>query len=517
MNLAQLVEHNARLYPDRPALSLGGGLYATYSELASRVRAISYTLGCVHKLPPGSRIGIAMTNSPQFWEVLFGAWHAGMAAVPINPKLHSREIEFILAHSGACMCFVSPDLSSSIRPFSNDLNCLVDVISVEDPTYRHMRDATVPNIDMVGVQPTDVAWIFYTSGTTGRPKGAMLSHRNLLLMILAYFTDIDQVGPQDCIVHCAPQSHGSGLWGLVHFAGGANNIIPESGGFDPAEVAYILNHYRNMSMFAAPTMVNRLVASTEFVGADLRAIKTITYGGAPMYQTDIRRALDVLGPCLSQIYGQGESPMTITGLPKSLHVDTNHPRFMERLASVGFARSGVQVKIVDEREHQVSPGDVGEVLVRGDVVMGGYWYDDAATARTLRGGWLHTGDIGSLDKDGFLTLLDRSKDMIISGGSNIYPREIEELLLIHPSVREVAVVGRPHPEWGEEVVAFVVAGAGQDVSEQELDHLCLENIARYKRPRDYIFIDTLPKNSTGKVLKTRLREMAGQLEFAPPT
>lgn len=513
MNLAQMIEHNARLYPDKPALSVGRSVYATFQELAARMRAISYHFRVIRKLPPGTRIGICMTNCPEFWEVLFGSWHAGLIAVPINPKLHGREIEFILAHSGASLCFVTPDMAPIVSPFIEELNSLHDVISSRDSHYRQITTAAVPNLDAADIAPSDPAWIFYTSGTTGRPKGAMLSHRNLMVMILAYCTDIDQPSPADCIVHGASQSHGSGLWGLVHFAKGANNIIPESGGFDPTEFAYLLNHYSGLSMFAAPTMINRMVTSSTFVAADLSHLKTISYGGAPLYLADILRALDVLGPCLTQIYGQGEAPMTITGLSKNAHSDVNHPRHLARMASVGVARSGVNIRIIGPDGRTLPFGEIGEVTVRGDVVMTHYWCDDIATSKALNNGWLHTGDIGSFDKDGFLTLLDRCKDMIISGGSNIYPREIEELLLIHPSVREVAVIGRPNPEWGEEVVAFVVpqcgsSQAGQETLEHDLDLLCLENIARYKRPRAYIFVESLPKNSTGKILRTELREKA---------
>ena len=253
-------------------------------------------------------------------------------------------------------------------------------------------------------------------------------------------------------------------------------------------------------------MIVRLLESPRIGNANLDHLKTIIYGGGPMYVEDTRRALDLLGPKLVQIYGQGEAPMTITGLARELHLDSGHPRYLERLGSVGTARTDVEVRIVDPDDEPLPPGETGEVILRGDVVMKGYWNNPEATREALRGGWLHTGDLGAMDEDGFITLKDRSKDMIISGGTNIYPREIEEVLLRHPEVLEASVVGRPHPEWGEEVVAFVVATApGARVPERELDALCLEHIARFKRPRDYRFIETLPKNNYGKVLKTELR------------
>jgi long-chain acyl-CoA synthetase len=224
-----------------------------------------------------------------------------------------------------------------------------------------------------------------------------------------------------------------------------------------------------------------------------------------MYVADMKAALARLGPRFAQIYGQGEAPMTITGLAKWLHVDDGRAGFDARLGSVGLARTDVEVRVVDGQDRALPAGEAGEVLVRGPVVMSGYWRNQAATADALRGGWLHTGDVGRFDEQGYLTLLDRSKDLIISGGSNIYPREVEEVLLTHPDVAEVSVVGRPHADWGEEVVAVVVARAGARLDVAALDALCLARIARFKRPKDYLVVAGLPKNNYGKVLKTELR------------
>jgi acyl-CoA synthetase (AMP-forming)/AMP-acid ligase II len=226
-----------------------------------------------------------------------------------------------------------------------------------------------------------------------------------------------------------------------------------------------------------------------------------------MYVSDLKRALAMMGPRLYQLYGQGEAPMTITGLTKAMHAEADHPRYAQRLASAGLARTGVAWKIVDEEGRDVPDGTVGEIVTRSDCVMAGYFNNPEASARALRQGWLWTGDMGARDEEGLLTIKDRSKDMIISGGSNIYPREIEEVLLTHPGVVECAVVSRPHAEWGEEVVAFVVRRRGgmSPVTEGELDVLCLDNIARFKRPKSYRFVEALPKNNYGKILKTELR------------
>ncbi|MEE8307983.1 MAG: AMP-binding protein, partial [Gammaproteobacteria bacterium] len=347
-------------------------------------------------------------------------------------------------------------------------------------------------------------WLFYTSGTTGVPKGATLSHRNLIAMCYCYFADVDPISPWSAILHAAPMSHGSGLYGLAFVMQAGCHVLPERPGFDCAEVYELIEHWPGVAFFAAPTMVRRLLDQDS--GTDTGNLKAIVYGGGPMYVEDCREALQRFGPKLTQLYGQGESPMTITALSARMHADSDHPRWLERLASVGIAQSCVELRIADEDDRPLPAGEVGEVLVRGDSVMLGYWEDPTATAEALKGGWLHTGDCGVLDQDGFLTLKDRAKDLIISGGSNIYPREIEEVLVQHPAVAEVAVIGRPDREWGEVVVAYVVAVEGKRAEVAELDSLCTANVARFKRPKDYCFVDALPKNNYGKVVKRTLRE-----------
>jgi long-chain acyl-CoA synthetase len=504
MNVASFLTKAARTFAARPAVSLGTEPYCTYGALGNRVAQLAGTLTHRCGLQPGDRVALAMSNSPEYVEVLYAVWHAGLTAVPMNAKLHQREFAYILENSGARLCFATPDLVETVVPLTQEVACLEAVIATEDAEYRTF--CTGEAIAMRDVAPDAIAWLFYTSGTTGRPKGAMLTHRNLLVMTLSYFADIDMITPYDCTIHAAPMSHGSGLYGLPHVAKAANQVIPVSGGFDLSELAELIAAYQGVTCFFAPTMVTRLVNHPTAASVDPHHLKTLIYGGGPMYVEDLRHALHLFGPKLVQIYGQGEAPMTITALSKPFHVGTNHPRYLERLGSAGIARSDVEVRVVDADDRDLPPGEIGEVLVRGDVVMRGYWNNPQASAETLRGGWLHTGDLGTFDADGFLTLKDRSKDMVISGGSNIYPREIEEVLLRHPGVLEVSVVGRPHRDWGEEVVAFVVSRPEATVTAEELDRLCLDTMARYKRPRAYFFIDSLPKNNYGKVLKTTLRQ-----------
>ncbi len=335
----------------------------------------------------------------------------------------------------------------------------------------------------------------------------MLTQRNLLTMTLCYFSDVDGCAMDDAALYAAPMSHGAGMYNFPHVLAATRHVVPESGVFDAQEVFELAAHHRNASLFAAPTMVRRLVDHAAQNDADPSGIKTVVYGGGPMYAQDIKEALAVMGNRFVQIYGQGESPMTITALARRHLADTSHPRYEQRIASVGVAQSAVEVRVADAEGAGLPAGEVGEVIVRGDTVMSGYWRNPEATATTIRGGWLYTGDVGAFDADGFLTLHDRSKDVIISGGSNIYPREVEEELLRHPAVHEAAVVGRPSREWGEEVVAFIVARPGATVAAAELDALCSAGIARFKRPKAYRFVDALPKNNYGKILKKELRAL----------
>jgi long-chain acyl-CoA synthetase len=500
MNLAHLLARAGRVAGAENALAIGTSHVATYRELAGQAAALGGGLASRHGMAQGARVALLMSNSPDYVRALFGCWWAGLIAVPINNKLHAREIAVILADSGAATLLVTPELEGVAGEAARIAGTDVRIVTAGGSDWRALLAAErAPMADAGRDTP---AWLFYTSGTTGRPKGATLSHGNLRAMCGAFTADVDTIAPGDALLHVAPMSHGSGLYILPYVAGFGRQVIPESGGFEPDEIWDLLPACPALSFFAAPTMVGRLIRSPRAGDANTHNLKTIVYGGGPMYVTDTIAALDLLGPKLAQIYGQGESPMTITALPKHLHVGAS----AARLGSVGYAQSAVEVITADAQGSAAPLGEVGEILVRGETVMLGYWNDPTATARALRDGWLATGDIGTFDADGFLTLKDRSKDVIISGGSNIYPREVEEVLLQHPDVSEVSVIGRPHPDWGEEVVAFVVAAPG--LSRETLDRLCTDNIARFKRPKEYRFVAALPKNAYGKVLKTELRLLA---------
>jgi acyl-CoA synthetase (AMP-forming)/AMP-acid ligase II len=499
MNIAEILLRSAKNSPNRVAILLGDEDYLSYEQLSSRVACLGKGLKLKYDLKPNDRVAIFSANCKEYLEALYAIYWIGAVSVPINHKLHAKELSYILEDSGAKVLMVSDELSNTIKDitYSNK-----QILVLGSPDYEKTFSDSGAQIVRRALE--DVASLFYTSGTTGKPKGVAQTHRNLMAMTTSYLTDVDEISLGDVILYAAPMSHGAGLYNYPFMLRGAKHVIPRSGGFDPEELIGISQKVGNLSFFASPTMVKRLVDYLENQPSDISGIKTIVYGGAPMYIEDIKRALSVLGPKLVQIYGQGESPMTITVLSREHLANTAHPKWEERIASVGIPFSIMELSIVDHEGVPVSSGTIGEVITKGDVVMPYYWHQAESTAKTLREGWLYTGDTGYMDDDGFLTLKDRSKDLIISGGSNIYPRELEEVLMTHPAVIEVAVIGRNDEEWGEVPVAFVVS---KSITEQELDALCLENIARFKRPKKYYFLKSLPKNNYGKVLKTELRKL----------
>lgn len=488
MNLALALLRAAKAYPHAPAILEQDRCCYSYQQFARAATGMAGFLLTQGGCKRGDRVAIMASNNIDYPIALYAIWIAGCVAVPINAKLHGKEAGWIFVHAGVSFAFLDTKTVLAVDGYLPGF--LTNIISLGTNLFD--RSSMHDPVDCAVVEPDDLAWLFYTSGTTGRPKGAMLTHRNLLSMSFAYLTDVNPMVFGDVLYHAAPMSHGSGLYIMATIMQVGVNVIPTSGRFDVSEIAAFTRCHPCVSMFAAPTMIKRMVASdVEFCN---ESIKTIIWGGAPMYVEDVTQAIDRFGPCFAQIYGQGESPMTISFLPKNMIADNGHPDWKIRLGSAGLISSAVEVKIAGN--------DIGEILVRGDCVMSGYWKDPEATASTLVDGWLHTGDVGELDDAGLLHLRDRSKDVIISGGSNIYPREVEEVLLTHPGISEVSVIGRPDAEWGEIVVACCVG----DVSETELDAYICASIARFKCPKAWIWLDSLPKNNYGKVLKTVLRE-----------
>jgi len=505
MNLGYWLARTAAIHADRPALFLGRKQVADYGEFHARAMAVATEL-ISRGIRPGDRVALFMKNVPEYMIAEYGAWYAGAAVVPINAKLHAREAAWIIEDSGALLVFVTSGLGADLQK----AGAQCPIVDVGSKTFVDLVEQDAISAPISRARD-DLAWVFYTSGTTGKPKGVMITHGMLVGMALSYFVDADQVRAEDAAIYAAPFSHGAGIYNITHVLVGARHVFPVTGGFDEAEIFDLAGHFGSAHLFAAPTMVKRLTQVARKTGETGEGLRTVVYAGGPMYLADIVEAVDQFGAIFVQIYGQGECPMSITALSREDVADRTHPRWRERLASVGRAQSLVDVKIGDKDGASVPLGESGEIMVRGETVMPGYWQNAQASERTIVDGWLSTGDMGFIDADGYVTMQDRSKDMIISGGSNIYPREVEEVLLTHAGVSEVSVIGRPEPEWGEDVVAFVVRAAGSDVDEAALDAHCLDNIARFKRPKVYFWISELPKNNYGKVLKTDLRKRLAQM------
>ncbi len=512
MNLAVLLSRAARAHPDKPALVQGDRIldYREFNRRTGRLAGALRDLG----VGEGDRVAILQHNAPPFLETLFALFRLGAVAVPLNVRLHPREVRYILEHSLAT-AVIHGDFFKPRIPQARRGTSVRHWISTGSPAsadslgYESLLAQAPVLLADADLEEDALAWLFYTSGTTGKPKGAMLSHRNLLAMTMSFFADHYVPDETDVALHAAPLSHGSGLYALPLVARAVTNILHDSVGFIPARVFEEITRWKvTLIPFLAPTQIKRLAEEPIGPGHDLSSLRAIAWGGAPMYVEDARRAAARFGPILTELYGLGESPMTITAL--SRRAMAAELEKAPALLTAGLPRTDVEIRIVNEAGQPLPAGSAGEVLVRGGVVMKGYWNNPQATAESLRQGWLHTGDLGYLDERGFLYLVDRKNDMILSGGYNIYPREVEEALMEHPQVAEVAVFGVPDPEWGESVKAAVRPRDPQaPPSVRELIAFCRERIASFKKPRSVVFVEEIPKNAYGKTLRRELRERFG--------
>ncbi|MGR7025765.1 class I adenylate-forming enzyme family protein [Geodermatophilus sp. URMC 62] len=480
--------HTALRYADRSL---------TYADLDDAVRRFASAL-LSSDLRPGDRVAVFAKNCPEYVITMYGVFAAGMVVVPVNAKLAGPELAVVLEDSGARL-LVHDTASAALVAGAADAGVRTLEIGAAFDRFLAGGSADQPVADV----PDDaVAWLFYTSGTTGRPKGAMLTHRNLTAMTWLELADVCDYRADDVALHVTPLSHGGGLYLLGAIARGSTNLIYSGSSFVPGEVLRLIERERvTVIAFLAPTMIVMLLEADAETGADTSSLRRAVYGGAPMHLDSARRMVDRFGAVFVQIYGQGESPMTITYLDLS-----EGPVDDDRLISAGVPHPGVQVAVLDPDDRPLPLGATGEICVRGDTVMSGYLGNPAATETTLRNGWLHTGDVGRFDEHGRLTLLDRSKDVIISGGTNIYPREVEDALLLHAGVREVVVFGEPDDVWGESVTAAVVREDGADVPADELIDWCRTRIAGFKKPKRVVFLDELPTNAYGKVLRREVRD-----------
>ncbi|MEL6372772.1 MAG: AMP-binding protein [Pseudomonadota bacterium] len=512
MNIATLLVRGLRTAPDGPALAQGPRVLATYEGLIDHVLGLAARLR-EEGVGPGDRVALFAGNQPGYIEAMLATWWCGAAVVPINAKLARPELDVILADATPSLLFVGDDTAAiadglTAQPIAS---CAVGALAGRAACTRN--DTT--DIAPASVTPDDLAWLFFTSGTTGKPKGAMISHRNLFAAVQGYLTDVDDVPPGAAIIHFAPISHGAGLYGLAFLAQGAAQVVGETPRMDMDELFATIGAWPQACLFAPPTIVQRMTAAARAQGlhrdgSPLSNLRTIIYGGGPLYARDLAAAADTFGPRFAQIYGQGESPMTITAQSRRAFSTALAQGDAAYLATVGRPFLGIDVRIAQADGAPAPVGTVGEVVVRGASVIQGYWRNPDASAQTIRDGWLWTGDLGRMDAQGCLTLEGRSKEMIISGGSNVYPIEVEAALLEHADVREAAVLGVHDEAWGERVVAFIALHEGVEAAADTvpllLDNHCRTRLARFKCPKEYHLRADLPKNAYGKIAKRQLAE-----------
>jgi acyl-CoA synthetase (AMP-forming)/AMP-acid ligase II len=506
MNVGRFLANAAERDPAKPAFVWGDEMLS-YSQANARSEGLA---GALRRfgLANGDRVGVLMPNCPQLLESMFATWKAGGCVVPLNARFRGEEIAYHLADARARAVIFSEEYRDVMAAISDRIPCVERFICVGAPLADQLPygelTAEGPGASAgVDVTDQDLAWLFYTSGTTGRPKGAMLTHGVLTFVSVGWVADLMSLGPEDVGLHAAPLTHGAGFHSLALTMKEATQVILWPPRFDPENFCATVQRHRVTNAWLVPTQIKMLLNYPGLEKWNLSSLKWIVYGGSPMYVEDLKEALRRIGPVFVQIYGQGETPMTATYLRREDHGTEGEPA--ARLASCGRARSGLEVRVLGEDDRELRRGLTGQICVRGASVMKGYWERPEATAETLRSGWLHTGDVGYMDGNGYVYILDRTKDMIISGGANVYPREVEEVLIQHPAVSEVCVIGVPDEIWGEAVKAIVVPEPGATVSRKALVRFVGEQLADYKKPRSIDFVDEIPKNAYGKVLRRELK------------
>ncbi|HEY5054082.1 MAG TPA: long-chain fatty acid--CoA ligase [Solirubrobacterales bacterium] len=499
LNLASILTTGAERFPDNPAIRLGG-VELTYAELDDRSARLA-TLLREKGLTPGDRVGLMLPNVPEFPIAYYGALRAGGVVVPMNVLLKRREIAFYLDDSGAELLLAWHGFAGEACDGAGDAGA--EPIEVEPAAFAATLAELEPTPGLVDTDEQDTAVILYTSGTTGKPKGAELTHANLFRNADVSSRTTSEIAAGDVVFGGLPLFHSFGQTVAMNASlavGACLTLVPR---FDPGEALETMQRDGVTHFYGVPTMFGALLHHPERESYDTSTLRNCITGGASMPVEVLRGFEQAFDAIVLEGYGLSEtSPVS----------SSNHPEMERKPGSIGTPIEGVEMRVVDENDEPVPQGEVGEIVIRGHNIMKGYWQRPDATEEAMRGGWFHSGDMAKTDEDGYFYIVDRKKDLIIRGGYNVYPREVEEVLYEHPKIREAAVVGVPHDEWGEEIGAAIVLHEGEELAPEEVSAYVKERIAAYKYPRLVWFVDELPKGPTGKILKREIDAPAAALE-----
>ena len=509
MNLAHFMTQAARRFPEREAF-VWGDLTLTWKEIEERVTALASALAALG-VKKGDRVLVHSKNSNEMFESMYATFRLGAIWVPTNFRLMPDEVIYLADMSGATVFLCQSDFPDHARAVMDAVPGVKHLVSFGEADFAETTVAKLIEAHRGKACPcaevdyNDGCWFFFTSGTTGRSKAAVLTHGQMAYVVTNHLCDLmPGTTEQDASLVVAPLSHGAGVHQLMQVARGAKTILLSSDRFDIDEAYRLIAHHRVSNMFTVPTILKMLAEHPAAMQHDHSSLRYIIYAGAPMYREDQKTALRVLGKTIVQYFGLGEVTGNITVFPTHLHQEEDGPE--ARIGTCGFERTGMQVSIQDDDGKECEPFQTGEICVIGPGVFAGYYNNPEANAKAFRNGWFRTGDLGHMDNEGFVYITGRSSDMYISGGSNVYPREIEEKILTHPNIAEVAVLGTPDPVWGEVGVAVCVARDGKPLPEGELSEWLSVKIPRYKMPKRFFFFEALPKSGYGKVPKRMVKD-----------
>jgi long-chain acyl-CoA synthetase len=508
MNPHDVLIKTARLFPDREIL-VSPEKRLTAKELLDRTFRIANALLALG-LKKGDKVGVLLTNSYQSVESFCGITCAGLVRVPLNMRNSAREHLFILTNSEARVVIVGEEFTKVIGSILPEAANLVRAICVSGTplppmlSYEDLISKASSKDPEVVMTDEDVHRLSYTSGTTGQPKGVVQDNRAAMMSMYNFLIDGLDIQPDDVVALTSPVTHASGSMILPHFIRGAKVVILP--GFDSRQLLENIEKEGVTTLYLVPTTIIMLLNDPDLKKYNLSSLKTIRYGASPIAPEVLKKAIEVFGNVFVQGYGLTEGSMPLTLLTKEDHILDGSEKKLKRLASVGQEVTVAKVRIMGDDGNFLPPNEIGEIVAQSDQVMREYWKNPSATVETFRGGWLHTRDMGYMDEDGYIYLVDRKDDMIVSGGFNVYPREVEDVLYMHPAVLEAAVFGVPHEKWGETVKATVSLKKGMTVTEEELIDFSKQHLAGYKKPTSVDFIEELPKNQNGKILRKDLKE-----------